>query len=267
MGCMCSDIPVALFLGGFDPSGGAGILRDAAVAAALGVHPMAIPLADTVQNGLGCASVSPPGTDPAAYLDALMPHLKGGWGVKLSMFNDAQALGRLLPRIRELKPLCAIWDPIVGPTRGACLHGRDTLMGVLAQLAAHGDWVVSPNIPEARLLAGLPDGHLEAAAEKLTRLGALSVWIRGGHGSDESVRDLWCDGDGPRWMTAHERLAGDPRGTGCTATSAWLAFRLNGLGPAPSAEAAVSFIRDAWRGLHRPGGVGRHTFPPPGLFG
>ncbi|MDR2697955.1 MAG: bifunctional hydroxymethylpyrimidine kinase/phosphomethylpyrimidine kinase, partial [Holophagales bacterium] len=82
------------------------------------------------------------------------------------------------------------------------------------------------------------------------------------HGNDKMVKDLWCDGNGPKWLTPYDRLDGDPRGTGCAATAAWLALRLSGMEPISAAEAAIQYIRSAWNYLHIPGGVGRLTFPP-----
>ena len=258
---LISDVPIALFLGGFDPSGGAGILRDAVTVSGLGVHPMAIPMAETVQNGVECIDIAPPGLNPLARLYSLKPHLRGSWGVKLSMFYNCSLLRDLGPQIHQLGPSAAIWDPVIAPTNGAKLHNPASIKEALG-LLSDGLWLASPNIPEARLLADIPDGPLETVAKKLVDLGMKCVWIRGGHGSGKTVQDLWCDNDGSKWLTPYKRLDGDPRGSGCTATSAWLAFRLNGMEPIRAAEAAVQYIRSAWNRLHTPGRAGRLTFPP-----
>ena len=257
----CKPVPVALFLGGLDPSGGAGILRDAAVASCLGAHAMAIALAETIQNGLECTKILPPSANPLERLDALSPHLRDKWGAKLSMFCEAPLLDELLPRIKVMGPSAAIWDPIVAPTHGTKLHSPLAIRKVFA-LFSGGPWVVSPNLPEARLIAGEPERPLETVAKKIMDMGAESLWIRGGHGSGDTVQDLWCDTDGIAWLPKYERLEGDPRGTGCTVTSAWLAFRLNGTEPAAAAESAVQYIREAWGRLHVPGSAGRPVFLP-----
>jgi hydroxymethylpyrimidine/phosphomethylpyrimidine kinase len=244
-----------------DPSGGAGVLRDTAVAADMGVHPMAVPLAETVQNGDACGAVLPPAVPPAERLASLMPHLRGRWGAKISMFCCLGALREVAPTLRALAPAAAIWDTVMAPSSGAPLHGPES-MREAAGLLSGGGWVVSPNIPEARAIAGLPEAPLEDVAESLLGMGFLGVWLRGGHGGGEDVRDLWCDGGGPRWLGPRRRLPGCPRGTGCTATAAWLALRLRGAGPVEAAEGAVDYIREAWGGLHLPGGAGRPTFPP-----
>jgi hydroxymethylpyrimidine/phosphomethylpyrimidine kinase len=248
-------------MGGLDPSGGAGVLRDAVVAAGLGVHPMAVPLAETVQSGMGCEAILPPAVPPAARLASIAPHLRGAWGVKVSMFSGCGALREVAPMLRALGPAAAIWDPVAAPSSGVPLHGPESLREA-AGLLSGGGWVASPNLGEARLMAGMPGAPLEDVAERLLRMGFLGAWIRTGHGVGGTVRDLWCDGGGPRWLAPRPRLAGDPRGTGCTATAAWLALRLKGAGPAEAAEGAVDYIRRAWAGLHSPGGAGRPTFPP-----
>jgi len=255
------EFPVALFLGGLDPSGGAGILRDVAVASGLGVHSMAIPTAETIQNGIECAEILPPSLVPTKRLDLLKPHLRGKWGVKLSMFHNCSLLRDVLPKIHHLAPLAAIWDPIIAPTNGVGLHDPKALKEIIA-LLANKNWIISPNIPEARLLADLPHALPENAAEKIMDMGIQNVWIRSGHADGKTLQDLWCDANGHKWLTPYDRLNGDPRGTGCTVTSAWLAFRLIGMEPINAAETAIQYIRKAWNYLHVPGGAGRLTFPP-----
>jgi hydroxymethylpyrimidine/phosphomethylpyrimidine kinase len=254
-------VPVALFLGGLDPSGGAGILRDSMVASDFGIHTMAVPMAETVQNGFECREISPPAIDPAQRLYALKPHLCGNWGVKLSMFHDCSHLQSVLPLINQLGPSASIWDPIMSPTNGAALH-CPTSIREAADMLSSKSWAAAPNIPEARMIANMSHEPIEAVAKKIFEMGFQSVWIRGGHSDGETVQDLWCDRDGAKWLAPNARLDGDPRGTGCTASAAWLAYRLTGMEPINAAEAAVQYIRKAWNNLHTPGKAGRPTFPP-----
>lgn len=255
------NIPVALFLGGLDPSAGAGIFRDLTVASGLGVFSMAIPLAETIQNGFECKKIVRPSINPVERLKFLEPHLHGEWGVKLSMFHDCSLLQDVLPMIDMLTPSCAIWDPIFAPTHGTNLHEVSAFKKNIGLFSAT-HWVVSPNIIEARLLADLTDVPLEKVAEKIIDMGAPSVWVRGGHASGEKVQDLWCDKNGSTWLTPYDRLAGDPRGTGCTITAAWLAYRMCGMEPVSAIDAAIQYTRTAWKYLHTPGSAGRLTFPP-----
>ncbi|BDU72146.1 bifunctional hydroxymethylpyrimidine kinase/phosphomethylpyrimidine kinase [Mesoterricola silvestris] len=258
-------VPVALCLGGMDPSAGAGILRDVMTLAALGVHPMALSTADTVQNGRVCLAIRPP-RNPLPAFDALVPHLGGPWGVKLGLCAlDPDTLRDLTIRLEAQGPSARIWDPILAPTSGVGLHDPGALRAMAGILLRSGPWVVSPNLPEAAALAGLPtDADPGRLARPLLDLGAGAVWLKGGHGALDQVEDFWVTAGGVRSLGRHPRLPGDRRGTGCTLASAWLGFRLKGLEDADAAQAAGTFLRAAWEPGARPGGQGRPCFAPGG---
>lgn len=259
----CPLAPVALCLGGFDPSGGAGLLRDVTTLAALGIHPMAIATAETVQNGQACLAIHPP-RDPMPALEALAPHLAGPWGVKLGLCAlDAGTFRRLAAAVAALAPCARIWDPVQAPTSGVGLHDAAGLRTMARVLLATGPWVVSPNLPEAAALAGLPPGASpEDLARPLLDLGAEAVWLKGGHGSPEHVEDFWITRAGVLSLGRAPRLPGDRRGTGCTLASAWLAHRLRGLDGPGAAAAAAGFLRCHWEPGLAPGGAGRPCFAP-----
>jgi len=258
-------VPVALCLGGMDPSGGAGLLRDVMTLAALGVHPMAVCTADTVQNGLACAGIRPP-ADPLPALEALAPHLAGPqpWGVKLGLCAlDDRTLAALAARVASLAPSAGIWDPILAPTAGVGLHSSGRLRSMAGTLLGGGGWVVCPNLPEAAALAGTgPDAGGAALARPFLDLGASAVWLKGGHGQGPEVEDFWITPGTVLSLGRSPRLPGDRRGTGCTLASAWLGYRLRGLSGSDAAVAAGRFLRDRWQPAVRPGGFGRPCFAP-----
>jgi len=254
--------PLALCLGGLDPSAGAGLLRDVITLAALGVQPMAVCTADTVQNGAQCLAIRP-GTDPLAPLEALRPHLTGPWGVKLGLCALAPAVFQALAElVAELGPSVRIWDPIQAPTAGVGLHDAPGLRAMAGTLLKGGGWVVAPNLPEAAALAGLKGGSPEALARPLLDLGAEAVWLKGGHGDAKEVEDLWITAQGVLSLGRAPRLPGDRRGTGCTLASAWLGLRLLGQDGPGAARAAAEFLRRRWHPPVIPGGFGRPCFAP-----
>lgn len=263
---MAGDAPLTtpgLCLGGLDPSGGAGLLRDALTLAALGVHPMAVCTAETIQNGLACLAIHPP-RDPLPALEALAPHLAPGWGVKLGLCAlEPTRLSALVSRVASLAPACRIWDPVLAPTAGVGLHDAEGLRAMARILLASGPWVVSPNLPEAAALSGLPPGAApQDLARPLLELGAEAVWLKGGHGTGGEVEDLWITRSGTESLGRFSRLPGDRRGTGCTLASAWLAHRIKGLGATEAARAASAWLRCRWGDGLRPGGAGRPVFAP-----
>jgi len=257
--------PVGLCLGGLDPSAGAGLLRDVMTLAALGVQPMAVCTADTVQNGEACAAIRPPG-DPLPCLEALAPHLAPPqrWGVKLGLCClDEGNLAALAARVASLSPAARIWDPILAPTSGVGLHSAAGLRSMASVLLAMGGWVVCPNLPEAAALAGTGPGAGPAdLARPLLDLGATAVWIKGGHGLGPEVEDFWITRSEILSLGRNPRLPGERRGTGCTLASAWLGWRLLGRSGPDAAAGAARFLRARWEPAVRPGEYGRPCFAP-----
>ena len=262
-----TSTPLALCLGGFDSSGGAGILRDAVTLAELGVMPMAVSLAETVQNGLGCACIQAP-LDPLSRLENLAPHLTGHWGVKLSLCAlDGADFRRLCATLHQLAPPLRIWDPILAPSAGVGLHDGQGLRRMADLLLPMGRWVVSPNRGEAAAVADLPPEEIQSAApEQLAApfldRGAAAVWLKGGHAAGETVQDLWITKAGVEALEASPRLPGQRRGTGCLLSATWLALRLLGHEDREAAVDAARRLRSRWDRALAPGGVGRPAFLP-----
>lgn len=260
--------PVALCLGGMDPSGGAGLLRDALALAELGCQPMAVSLAETLQNGLGCSRIDAPAMDPVQRLETLAPHLAGRWGVKVGLCAlEADTFRRLCATLRHLAPPVRIWDPILAPSAGVGLHDGGDLRRLAADLLPMGGWVVSPNRGEAAAFAGLPPEAIRAAdpsalATPWLEAGAAAVWLKGGHAAGDVVQDLWITRERAEALDAAPRLPGQRRGTGCLLSASWLGLRLQGRDDRAAAREAALRLRERWDHAFTPGGMGRPMFAP-----
>ena len=260
--------PVALSLGGMDPSGGAGLLRDAMALAELGCQPMTVSLAETLQNGLACSRIDAPAMDPVRRLEMLAPHLAGRWGVKIGLCAvEADTFRRLCATLRHLAPPLRIWDPILAPTAGVGLHDGGDLRLMATHLLPMGGWVVSPNRGEAAAYAGLPpeairDASAEVLAAPWLEAGAEAVWLKGGHAPGDLIQDLWITQKGIEPLDASPRLPGQRRGTGCLLLASWLGLRLRGLEERAAAREATRRLRERWELAFVPGGVGRPMFAP-----
>lgn len=263
-----SSPPVALSLGGMDPSGGAGLIRDTMTLAELGCQPMVVCLAETLQNGLGCARIAPPTLDPVQILEALAPHLLGRWGLKLSLCAlPPRDFRRLCATLQHQAPPIRIWDPILAPSAGVGLHDGADLRRMATDLLPMGGWVVSPNRGEAAAFAGLPPrAILGASVETLTgpwlEAGAEAVWLKGGHAGGDLVQDVWVTREGLRPLELTPRLPGERRGTGCLLSSTWLGLRLQGLQAEEAARESAHRLRLRWGLAFTPGGTGRPMFGP-----
>jgi len=254
---------IALCMGGLDPSGGAGIVRDVQVLSGLGIYPMTLCTAETLQNGEACLQIAPPRLAPHLGLQALRPHLSGDWGLKLGLCALEPAdLEALCSAIREADPSCRIWDPIMAPTSGVGLHGPEALRNLARAILPSGGWIVAPNRCEAQALLGGPSHDPLALAAPWLDLGAEAVWLKGGHSEGDRVEDFWISKEGVSSLGSQPRLPGDRRGTGCTLASAWLGLRLRGAEAREAATQAAAWLRAHWGQAGAPGGFGRPAFLP-----
>ena len=125
--------------------------------------------------------------------------------------------------------------------------------------------VITPNLPEARVLAQSdPDAEAEALARALHRLGPQAVVVTGGH-RDEVV-DVFFDGDTLEQLSGPRHPDGAAHGSGCTHSSALAAHLALGHTPLEAARAARAIaseaVRDGLREHRRRAWAGGCVRPP-----
>ena len=108
------------------------------------------------------------------------------------------------------------------------VDARDSaeLERALATFAASpgGGLVVTPNLPEAAVLSGMPVGspaEAREAARRIRALGPSAVLVKGGHGEGDEVVDLLFDGE--QFVTArvHAAVLRCPSARNRACRSAW----------------------------------------------
>jgi hydroxymethylpyrimidine/phosphomethylpyrimidine kinase len=112
--------------------------------------------------------------------------------------------------------------------------------------------VVTPNLPEARALTGLPATAVPAElARAVHELGPRAVVVTGGH-RDEPT-DIFFDGDTLTELPGERHADGAAHGSGCTHSSALAARLAHGddlVTAARTAKAiAAAAVRDGLRGI------------------
>jgi hydroxymethylpyrimidine/phosphomethylpyrimidine kinase len=239
--------PVACTVAGSDSGGGAGIQADLLSFAACGVHGAGVVTAVTAQDTLAVRRVDPVALETVvAQIDAVAGDLEpAAW--KTGMLPTPEIVAVVAQRLELHGVERLVVDPVLRATSGAALAADaalDTLRQALLPLAL----VVTPNLPEASALSGLPvatPAEVRAAAVAIAGLGPRLVVVTGGHGEGETVVDLVYDaaGGGTFVELAHPRVSGPERhGTGCSFSAALCAFLARDADPLDAAASASAFV-------------------------
>jgi hydroxymethylpyrimidine/phosphomethylpyrimidine kinase len=247
------QLPRALAIAGSDSGGGAGIQADLKAFARAGVHGMTAITAITAQNTVAVEAVHavPPETI-VAQVRAVASDI-GVDAVKIGMLGDAATIEAVARALDLVGSAPIVLDPVMVAESGAVLlepAARDALVELLLPRAA----VVTPNLPEARVLARAEAGGSddpEALARGVLELGPAAVVVTGGHGP--SADDVFFDGERLERIPGERHPDGAAHGSGCTHSST-LAARL-ALGDDPLAAArearavAAAAVRDGLRAI------------------
>lgn len=255
-------VPVCLTIAGSDSGGGAGIQADLKAFAACGVHGASAITAITAQNTLAVTGVWPVPPDAiVAQIAAVVDDLDVS-AVKIGMLGSAESTAAVARGLALLDPgVPVVVDPVMVAESGARLLDEGAVTA-LVELILPRATVVTPNLPEARVLAGRaaaaagPTPEAEAAeAEELARaihrLGPRVVVVTGGHRT-EAV-DTVFDGTTVTRIRGERYADGAAHGSGCTHASVLAAQLALGLGPVPAAREAKArasaAVRDGLRGV------------------
>jgi hydroxymethylpyrimidine/phosphomethylpyrimidine kinase len=150
-----SRAPVALTIAGSDSGGGAGVQADLKAFARCGVHGCCAITAITAQNTLGVRAIyAVPPEIVLAQVRAVLEDI-GVSAVKVGMLGAApvaRAVARALDELPAGTPV--VVDPVMVAESGARLLDIDAQSALVAEILPRAT-VLTPNLPEARVLAGL----------------------------------------------------------------------------------------------------------------
>ncbi len=237
--------PVALTIAGSDSGGGAGIQADLKTFHAFGVFGTSAITAITAQNTLGVRSVQR--VEPHVVADQIHAVAEDFHpaAAKTGMLADAQIIEAVAQALRETRVTSLVIDPVMVAKSGARLLREDAVDALTIELLPLSE-VITPNLPEAAILAGRLVASIEdmkIAAQVLIERGAKSVLMKGGHLSGNTLVDIyfdgeeWCEWRDDRLNTRHTH------GTGCTLSAAICAGLALGRSPRQAVEEARGFTR------------------------
>jgi hydroxymethylpyrimidine/phosphomethylpyrimidine kinase len=217
--------PRALSIAGSDSGGGAGIQADLKAFARAGVHGMTAITAITAQNTVEVREVHPV---PPAMIVAQVAAVADDIGVdavKIGMLGSVETIEAVARALDLLPPgTPTVLDPVMVAESGAVLL-PDEARHALVELLLPRVTVVTPNIPEARVLSGRPEAGAEELAVAVYGRGPAAVVVTGGH--SDSGSDYFFDGGAVEEIPGERFEDGAAHGSGCT-HSATLAAHLTG---------------------------------------
>ena len=260
----------ALTIAGSDSSGGAGIQADIKTMTANGVFAMSAVTALTAQNTTGVTDIQE--ATPAflaAELDAVFTDIFPD-AVKIGMVSSAELIRVIADKLRHYGAKHIVVDPVMVATSGARLLREDAVDAMKECLLPLAE-VLTPNIPEAEILAGMPirsPEDMTTAARIISEQYGCAVLCKGGHQLNDANDLLWKDGQA-RWFMGRRIDNPNTHGTGCTLSSAIASNLAKGYDLGESVERAKAYLSGALAAqldLGKGSGPMDHMFDLKGAF-
>ena len=238
-----------LTIAGSDSGGGAGIQADIKAISALGCFATSAITAVTVQNTLGVEAVHPIPLDILrGQIEAVLSDI-GTDAVKIGMLHSSEVVEVVADVLQKYNIRNVVLDPVMVSTSGHRLieeSAIDTLRRVLIPQAR----VITPNIPEAEILAGVKitaNDHLAEVARQLSQGGTVSVLLKAGHLTEDRLVDIFynAEQDTITELPSARVYTPNTHGTGCTLSSALAALLAKGYELTDAARGAKEYINQA----------------------
>ena len=189
--------PVVLTIAGSDSGGGAGIQADIKSISATGSYAASAITAVTVQNTLGVDDVHPiPIPVISAQIAAVLSDI-GADAVKIGMLHSAEVVLAVKEQLQRFGIKNIVLDPVMVSTSGHRLI-EDSAVKVLSEELVPIARVITPNVPEAEILAGeriTSQADLPRIARKLSCGGRVSVLMKAGHLSEDTLIDIFYNAE------------------------------------------------------------------------
>ena len=260
-----------LTIAGSDSGGGAGIQADIKTISAMGCYAASAITAITVQNTLGVQAVHPiPLEILKGQIEAVLLDI-GADAIKIGMLHSSEAVNIIADTIEKYNIANVVLDPVMVSTSGHKLIEEDAIEAIKSRLISLTR-VITPNIPEAEILAGcLISGEqdFDKVARKLSDNGNVSVLLKAGHLDGECLVDYFYNAEnGTMTKLPSKRVqTRNTHGTGCTLSSAFAAALAKGEELTSAAKSAKRYIEQAiYAGANQSIGNGfgpvNHNFNP-----
>lgn len=238
--------PRALTIAGSDSGGGAGAQADLKTFLCCGVHGMSALTAVTVQNSLGVSGFYElPAAAVVEQVESVVTDI-GVQATKTGMLANADIIEAVADVVERLDVGPLVVDPVCASQHGDPLLREDAL-GAMRERLFPRAMLVTPNLPEVRLLTGVDvrdRAGMSQAARILHGMGPRWVLVKGGHREQdrELALDVLYDGQREIELSARRYDTPHTHGTGDTLAAATTAALARGLPVERAVRAGKSFV-------------------------
>lgn len=238
-----------LTIAGSDSGGGAGIQADIKTISAMGCYAATAITAITVQNTLGVQTVhAVPLEILEGQIDAVLSDI-GADAVKIGMLHSAEVVNLVADKLEQYQIKNVVLDPVMVSTSGHRLIEENAIEHIKSRLMPLAR-VVTPNLPEAEILAGCiiaSEKEFDEIARNLSVNNRLSVLLKAGHLSGELLVDYFYNAEESSMtlLPSQRVMTQNTHGTGCTLSSAFAAALARGEDLTTAAKSAKKYIERA----------------------
>ena len=236
-----------LIIAGSDSSGGAGIQADIKTVTALGSYAMTAITAVTIQNTTGVKSIVPIDCKEISnQIEFTSKDIKPD-AIKIGMLHSERVIYSVIKSLDLINVKKIVLDPVMVAKGGSKLIDDKAVLLLKKKLMKKVS-LITPNIPEAEILTGIQIKTKEDmifAANKLIKLGAKNVFIKGGHLKSKFVQDIFVNKKEIK-ITKNKRIStSNTHGTGCTLSTAIATFFSCGKSLKRSCELATKYVNNS----------------------
>lgn len=238
-----------LTIAGSDPSGGAGIQADLKTFSACGCYGMSAVTAVVDENTVGVYGIYPvPAEFVRGQIRSVLDDI-GADAVKIGMLHSVELIRAVKDALRGYNIKNIVLDPVMVATSGDKLLQDDAIECLKNEMIPEVR-IITPNIPEAEILAGRKirgQDDLPGFARELSAGRKVSVLLKAGHLSNDKLTDIFYNSetDDILELSSERVVTKNTHGTGCTLSSALAAFLAHGFDINEAVRRAKDYIYNA----------------------
>ena len=238
-----------LIIAGSDSSGGAGIQADIKTVTSLGSYAMTAITAVTAQNTTGVDDIVPIKPDQISnQIEFTAKDIRPD-AIKIGMLHSSQVILSVINSLKKIKTSKIVLDPVMVAKGGTKLINSKAIQVIKKNLIKKV-FLITPNIPEAEILTNTKIKTKEDmiySANRLIKLGAKNVLIKGGHLKSKTMYDILVNKKEIKIFKNKKFTTKNTHGTGCTLSSAIATYLSCGKLLKKSCELGIKYVNQSIR--------------------